>query len=152
MLLNSSSIDYSGSEVKLGFQIWKLSTIWQRKLNQQLKKDGLTHAQYAILEALLWLTQDGEKITQINVARAVGIDPMMVSNLTRLLEKKGLVKRKSDKRDTRAKTLELTSQGQYLITKIMPEVDKFDANFYSTLKVNNRDLADMANTLLTENE
>lgn len=152
MLISGSSIDYAGSDTKLGFQVWHLVAIWQRKLNQLLRNSELTHAQYLLLEALLWLSQEHEKVTQVMVARAVQIDPMMVSNLVKMLEKKDLVKRKSDKQDTRAKTLELTSKGQFLIKKVMPEVDKFDAQFYSSMKVNNKALAEVIQDLLTAND
>jgi DNA-binding MarR family transcriptional regulator len=110
MLLTGSSIDYSGSDTKLGFQMWRLVGIWQKKLNHVLRVSDLTHAQYLMLEALLWLSQENERVTQIDIARAVEIDPMMVSNLVRMLEKKDLLKRRNDKKDTRAKTLELTSK------------------------------------------
>lgn len=152
MLLSGSSIDYTGSDTKLGFQMWRLVAVWQRKLNQVLRNSELTHAQYLILEALLWLSQEHSKVTQVMVAKAVQIDPMMVSNLVKMLEKKQLVKRRHDKQDTRAKTLELTSKGQFLIKKVMPEVDKFDAQFYSSMKVNNKALADVVGDLLAGND
>lgn len=152
MLLSGSSIDFSANDNKLGFQLWRLVGIWQKKLNSVLRASDLTHAQYLVLEALLWLLQEKDKVTQVDVARAIQIDPMMVSNLVRMLEKKDLIKRKSDKKDTRAKTLEITSKGHFLIKKIMPEVTKFDANFYSSLKVNNKQLEIFVRELLESQE
>jgi MarR family transcriptional regulator, organic hydroperoxide resistance regulator len=152
MLLTGSSIDYSGSDTKLGFQMWRLVGLWQKKLNAALKHSDLTHAQYLMLEAILWISQEHERVTQVDIARAVEIDPMMVSNLVRMLEKKDLIKRKNDKKDTRAKLLELTTKGHYLIKKVMPEVDKFDANFFSSIKVNNKQLAEMVDSLLSAEE
>lgn len=152
MLLSNSSLDYTGSDEKLGFLIWRLVTIWQRKLNRSLSQHGITHSQYVLIETLYWLAEESEKVTQVMIARRAHIDPMMVSVLLKPLLKKDVVKRKDDKKDTRSKNVELTSKGYFLIKKLKPEVEKFDAAFFASGKVNNKQLEQMIIDLIRSSQ
>jgi DNA-binding MarR family transcriptional regulator len=56
---------------------------------------------------------------------------MMVSQVLRRLESKGLVKRTADPIDARAKRVGLTRAGGTRLRKAMPTVNETDADFFS---------------------
>jgi DNA-binding MarR family transcriptional regulator len=62
----------------------------QKSLNRLLKEFDLTHAQYMIMQYLS--RADGKKklgeLSQNQIAKEMSLDPMMISNVLRLLEKK----------------------------------------------------------------
>lgn len=149
MLLSKSSIDFSRSDDLVGFLMWRVTGLWQKKVNALLKSYGLTHAQFLVLDALVWLSQEKEKVAQVDIARYAEIDPMMVSNLSRMLEKKEYIERVNNKEDTRANSLKITSKGAFVYKKTQPEVGKFDANFFSESKISVKQLTAYL-TALTE--
>lgn len=82
-----------------------------------LKKHSLTTAQFGALEALLHL---GE-LTQSELARKLLVTGGNITQLIDGLERRGLVTRDRSTEDRRVIKLALTSAGEELIRKVMPE-------------------------------
>lgn len=120
-----------GPETSPGFQLWLVTLAWQRAVSIALRPHGLTHVQFVLLAGTWWLTEQDGPPTQRELARHVGSDPMMVSQVLRRLETKGLVKRTVDSIDARAKRVKLTRAGGTHLRKAMPIVDETDTNFFS---------------------
>lgn len=86
------------------------------RIHQHLKEDGLTHSQFAVLEALHHLGplsqgQLGRKILRSNANLTTVVDS---------LEKKGLVTRDRSADDRRRVTVQLTGSGAKLIARVFP--------------------------------
>jgi DNA-binding MarR family transcriptional regulator len=75
---------------------------WQRRIVAALKPLGLTHVQFVLPARLWWLTHvAGEEPNRRRVAEHAGTDPMMTSQVLRVLTSKGLVVREMDPSDVR---------------------------------------------------
>jgi len=93
-------------------RVWVLHA---KQLDLVLKKEGvpLTADQYRLMH-LLW-TRNGAH--QEYYARKLGRDRSALSRMLQFLEKEGLLTRKDDVQDQRAKTVQLTPAGQQLQTR-----------------------------------
>lgn len=130
---NSSPFKHDAADDSIGFLIWKMTTLWQRKLILVLKKFGITQTQFAILASLRWF-QDKEKLaTQTNLVEHTKIDKMTLSKAIRKLELNGLVERSSSVLDARNTNVQLTTEGESLIVKAIFAVENTDDDFFSCL-------------------
>src|ERR1700722_11379814 len=118
----------SGPSDSPGFLLWHVSLRWQRNINAALASLGLTHVQFILLGCTWWLNQEGLIPNQLAVASLAGTDPKMASEVLRRLEASGLIERRPDGQDGRAKTLEVTAQGIELLSKAIPVVEQADAS------------------------
>ncbi len=116
-----------------GFLLWHVANRWQRQQRQALRDLGLTHVQFVLLAGITWLGRDDQPVTQAQLAQHAQTDPMMTSQVVRTLEGKGLIERKPLPRDTRAKSLRVTTQGQTVVAEAMTLVERTDAAFFAEL-------------------
>jgi DNA-binding MarR family transcriptional regulator len=116
-----------------GFLLWQVSNLWQRKMNADLGKLGLTHVQFVLLAGIIWLSESQETVTQARLAGHAKTDIMMTSKVLRALEQRGLVKRETDSKDTRAKSLTITKEGYDLALAAIQVVYRIDHDFFSVL-------------------
>src|SRR5215207_4940728 len=86
-----------------GFLLWHVTLAWQRALAAVLVPLGLTHVHFVLLACSWWLSEQGEVPNQLTLARQAGTDIKMTSQVVRKLEAKGLLARKIDPADTRAR-------------------------------------------------
>ncbi|MBU3104975.1 MarR family winged helix-turn-helix transcriptional regulator [Clostridium gasigenes] len=84
---------------------------------ETIKKNGLTGAQFGVLEALY--TKGDLKICEIieKILTTSGNMTVVIKNL----EKDGLVKKYSDPQDKRSTIISLTDKGKDIISNILPE-------------------------------
>ncbi|NMS89229.1 MarR family transcriptional regulator [Clostridioides difficile] len=106
---------------------------WHEEIKKQLKILNLTHPQFVVLTTLGYLTQSKSEVTQVMIAKFAGMDVMSTSQIINLLEKHELISRKEHSKDTRAKSVNLTTKGQDIIKKAIPIVEKIDNQFFGTL-------------------
>lgn len=92
------------------FSRWQEYHHWQRKINEKLQEISINYLQAVIILCIQWHTEMDPKITQIQIANSLEIDPMLASLSIRTLEKNGWLIRKTHPKDTRAKSLHLTSK------------------------------------------
>ncbi|MCK1394166.1 MarR family transcriptional regulator [Bradyrhizobium sp. 1] len=93
---------------ELGRLIARLARIWRRESDQALSDHGLS---YATAIPLLVLSRQGENVRQGVLADELGIEGPSLVRLIDLLQEEGLVERREDPTDRRAKTLHLTRAG-----------------------------------------
>lgn len=122
---------HAGPKQSPGFLLWHVSTAWRCAIESTLKSFGLTHPQFVVLAATGWLTRNGEFATQAAIGQMAGLDPNTASQVMRGLEKKGLVNREIST-DARAKHPKLTLQGNKLLAKALPAVERQDSKFFSS--------------------
>jgi len=77
-------------------------------------------------------TEDGPA-NQVDIARFAGLDVMTMSKNVRILESNGLVKRTTNPRDSRARTVELTKDGVSRLKKVEKGLDKADEKAFDEL-------------------
>ena len=83
--------------------------MWRRESDQALSDHGLS---YATAIPLLVLSRQGENVRQGVLADELGIEGPSLVRLIDLLQAEGLVERREDPTDRRAKTLHLTEAGE----------------------------------------
>lgn len=134
-----------------GFLLWRAGNAWQRQMRKLLKPYGLTPAQYLLLAGLRAL-QSGESdlVTQAVLARHCRTDPMMTSQILRVLEKAGLVRRSVHDGDGRAVALGITEKGNSVAAEAGAEVEAVDAGFHAVLGENADAFADALHVLMGE--
>ncbi|NUR11881.1 MAG: MarR family transcriptional regulator [Bradyrhizobium sp.] len=94
---------------ELGRHIARLGRVWRRESDQALSDHGLS---YATAIPLLVLSRQGENVRQGVLADELGIEGPSLVRLIDLLQAEGLVERREDPTDRRAKTLHLTEAGE----------------------------------------
>jgi MarR family transcriptional regulator, transcriptional regulator for hemolysin len=100
---------------EIGRLIARLARIWRRESDQALCDHGLSDAT-AI--PLLLLSRQGENVRQGVLADELGIEGPSLVRLIDLLQAEGLVERREDPTDRRAKTLHLTMTGEVKVEEI----------------------------------
>lgn len=94
---------------EIGRLVTRLGRIWRRESDQALSDHGLS---YATAIPLLVLSRQGENVRQGVLADELGIEGPSLVRLIDLLQAEGLVERREDPTDRRAKTLHLTRAGE----------------------------------------
>jgi DNA-binding MarR family transcriptional regulator len=125
-----------------GFLLWQITNRWQAAQRCALKPLGLTHVQFVLLAALAWLGSDGP-INQRDLADHASTDPMMTSQVLRVLEERALVVRAADPGDGRARMLTITKQGRALANRAVAVVEEVDREFFAPVG----DTTDLAHAL-----
>jgi MarR family transcriptional regulator for hemolysin len=100
---------------EIGRLITRLSRHWRRLSDAALSEHGLSDAT-AI--PLLVLSRQGDHVRQGVLADELGIEGPSLVRLIDLLEAEGLVERREDPTDRRAKTLHLTGKGNAKVAEI----------------------------------
>ncbi len=113
-----------------GFMLWRAHNTWQRDIKAVLKPFGLTFVEYVLLSGLLWLEQENEPVTQIQLAQFVQTDEMMTSTVIRRMVESGLVSREAHLDDGRAKILVLSAEGRARVLAASESVEQFEINFF----------------------
>jgi DNA-binding MarR family transcriptional regulator len=113
-----------------GFVLWHATLSWQRRINAVLAPLDLTHVQFVLLACTWWLDERGETPNQQAVARQAGTDVKMTSQVLRTLESKGLLQRRIDPADSRARTLRPTRAGTELARRAIAAVETVDAEVF----------------------
>lgn len=111
-----------------------------------LKPHGLSHVQYVLLAHLSWLAEKepGRNLTQGDLASFAATDPVMTSEVLRVLERQGLVSRRTDPADRRARIVTATDAGRELARLATVDVENADQEFFAQLE----DSAGFSNELL----
>jgi DNA-binding MarR family transcriptional regulator len=132
--MSKEGFQFENADDSPGFLLWQVSSMWQRRINAGLRPFDLTHAQFVLLASLAWLASDDKALTQAELASHAKMDAMMVSNVLRTLEQKGLIARTPHPTDTRAKSLTVTSKGRNLASQVVHLVESIDREFFSQLE------------------
>jgi MarR family transcriptional regulator for hemolysin len=94
---------------EIGFLIRRIGRLWRREADQALLDHGLSQATAL---PLVVLSRWGKSVRQGVLAEEMGIEGPSLVRLIDLLQAEGLVERREDPTDRRAKMLHLTALGQ----------------------------------------
>ena len=114
---NKSSEKYPTKESS-GFLIRSLHQAFNRNLAREIAGEDLTTAQWYFLRAL-W---EKEGVAQRELSKSVGLTESTTVAALKILEKKGLIKRKRDAKDTRRINVSLTRKGRNVEEKLLADV------------------------------
>ena len=113
-------VSLGSPENAVGFVMWRIVGRYQREMDRALVAVDLTHLQFMLLALVAWFGRSGEVVTQIELARSGGIQPMQISQTIRVLEAKKLLIRTRSGTDKRAKRVSLTGKGLKCLASAMP--------------------------------
>jgi DNA-binding MarR family transcriptional regulator len=130
-------------EDSIGYLLWQTAHGWMRRLNSELLEMGLTHLQMIALGSTLWLTRIGGAPSQARLAEFCAMDPMLISKVVRMLEKKRAIVRTLDPYDTRSKLLSVTDEGKRIILQCIPVIERAYEKFFAAVGENESQLHDM---------
>jgi DNA-binding MarR family transcriptional regulator len=105
---------------------WLLHRAAQRMhaaTGEQAEKHGIQLRDYIVLSAL----DKTKNLTQIELGKALGLDKTTLMSQLDRLERMGLVVRRSDPRDRRARIPEITGAGDALRAKVASACDDVEA-------------------------
>lgn len=123
----------------VGFALWQVTTLWQRKIKAELEKVDLSHSGFVILASLLWLEGQGGDITQTTIIEYTKLDKMTVSKSLKILEQKSLIVRRENSKDSRAKSIVFTEKGRNQTIQSVKIVEEVDRHFFSPLQNEEKD-------------
>jgi MarR family transcriptional regulator, transcriptional regulator for hemolysin len=109
------AITQSSIQAELGLLVTRLGRVWRRKADQALSAHGLSEA---TAHPLLILSRRGNSIRQGMLADEMGIEGPSLVRLIDLLQAEGLVERREDPTDRRAKMLHITALGETKVAQI----------------------------------
>lgn len=116
-----------------GFLLWHVTLRWQRTVTAALAPLDLTHVQFVLLACTWWLTEQGHAPNQLDLADQAGTDVKMTSQVLRTLESKGLLRRRVDDRDSRARIVQPTATGVALAVRAIAAVEAVDESFFAAI-------------------
>lgn len=107
-------------DTPLGTDLSRLVRIWRALIDQRLKPLDLTQTHWVTLHNIHQLPPEQ---SQIQLAKAIGIEqPSLVRTLDQL-EEKGLITRTTCAHDRRAKRIKLTQQAEPVIQQVEHAID-----------------------------
>lgn len=105
----------SAARDDFGFRLYLVARLWRREVDETLGRYGLSAATW---QPLLHVSRLGEGIRQRDLAESLGIEGPSLVRLLDTLETQGLIERREDEADRRAKAVHLTEDGRTLVEGI----------------------------------
>lgn len=118
------------ARLDFGYRLVILARRWRTAIDARLHAAGLTDATW---RPLIYLHRMGDGTRQKDLAASLGLDGSAVVRLLDLLAGRGLVERREDLADKRAKTLHLTEAGREMIATVTGLLIPFEAELLSGL-------------------
>ena len=125
---------------------------WHGLIKNKLRTIDLTHPQFVVLTTLAALLRQQEWVSQTDIARFSDMDVMTVSQIIRLLVKKGLIMREVHPKDSRANIILLKDRGLQRANQALPLVEGIDQAFFGKLENSTETLNQLLIKLEAEND
>lgn len=139
---------YTNPDDSPGLLLWRVTHSWQAAQRAALAPLGLTHVQFVLLAALTWRGHtEPAGCTQQQLAGFAHTDPMMTSQVLRVLESRGLVTRAAHPTDGRARLLAVTDPGRETANRAVVVVEDCDRRFFADLGDERRAFTALLRTL-----
>lgn len=95
----------------LGHLVHEVARLFRRRFEEEAKVHGITMPQWKALAEIA----RNPGITQVALAALTDTDPMTMSGILDRLEKRELIERNPDPRDSRAKVVHIASAGVHIV-------------------------------------
>ena len=109
--------------------ITQVIDLWQQELKIEFRKYNLSYVEFTVLSSLLWLKEQQEEVTQVNICNYANIKPMNASIIVRGLQTKGFIKCQEHSVDTRAKAINITAEGLKKMQILTKQVEALNNTF-----------------------
>ncbi len=138
----------------LGYTLMHAAQRWRIDATAVLKPHGVTVPQFLVLMELHRRARhNGAPLTQSEVAMRLGMDANTASQISRTLERNGLISRGKHPVDGRANTLELTTVGGRVARDSSADARAMNDRFFSVANPDDRAaLERILTTVSTESE
>lgn len=103
------------ARARFGSALSLAARVWRRAADRRLQPYGLTEATWL---PLLRLARSPRPMRQKDLAASLGLDGSSVVRILDALESSGLVERRAEAGDRRAKAIFLTAQGQAVVAQV----------------------------------
>ncbi len=97
----------------LGYLIFDVARLFRRRFEEEARDHGITMPQWKTLSEIA----RNPGVTQRELAALTDSDQMTMSGILDRLEKRGLIDRRADPRDSRAKVVEIEPEGRALVER-----------------------------------
>lgn len=111
----------SSSRSRFGIRFSLLARRWRAVLEVHLANAGLTDATWS---PLIHLSETGGGMTQKDLALLVGVNDSSLVRVLDILERQGLIERRSSESDGRARLVYMTAEGEQRVANIRRELSK----------------------------
>jgi DNA-binding MarR family transcriptional regulator len=138
--MTKQPFDFNKSEDSPGFSLWQTTMVWQRHIKKALEPHGVSHAQFVILATLLWFELHNFQATQIQIVDWTKLDKMTISKSLKRLVGWNFAQRVENEKDTRAKTVSLTTVGRLMAERLVPIVEAIDSKFFGRINKDNQQI------------
>ena len=108
----------------VGFIFKQINTIYEKEINNRLRKLGITSSQCAVLDYLF--NASLEEVTQKDIERALNLKNPTVTGILKRLEENGFVLIVPSNKDKRCKNVYLTEKSYDIQRKMDMERKKLD--------------------------
>lgn len=108
----------------MGFLIKQINTVYEKELNERLKKLGLTSSQCAVLDYLF--NAGLEEVSQRDIERGLNLKNPTVTGILKRLDEKGFVLAVQSAEDKRKKHVYLTEKSYDIQRKMEAQRKKLD--------------------------
>ncbi|MDO1583984.1 MarR family winged helix-turn-helix transcriptional regulator [Rhizobium oryzicola] len=107
-----------------GAELVVIARRWRQFVDQHLAASGLTDASWT---PLIYIAQNGDGLLQKDLAALSGLDVSSIVRLIDILAARGLVERRADETDRRARRLYLTDLGRQKAHEIQQQLHHIEA-------------------------
>ncbi|TWP22751.1 MarR family transcriptional regulator [Apibacter muscae] len=149
---SSNELSQITENEKTGFLLWKVNNYWLRSFKKRFKDLDITHSQLLLLLSIFWSKTNELNLTQKELSYKSGIDAMTTSTALRTLQKKGLIIRNINNKDTRTHLIEITEKGKTIVEKANDIIKNFNNSFFSCLKDQQKQFQENLINLLLSDE
>ena len=134
-----------------GYLLWQAANLWQKEIRSVLAPFGVTPVQFLLLSGLHEIGPfDEEPVKQAALARHCNCDAMMTSQVLRVLEKEGLIRRTAHKKDRRAHAVAITAAGRGVVNQAAGRISEADTSFHNALGVQSAEFGDALRLLCSK--
>lgn len=111
-----------------GFRLVLIARRWRQAIDAELQAAGLSDATW---RPLIHLRKCGDGMRQKDLAASLGMDGSGLVRLLDVLAERGLLERREDPADGRAKSLHLTDDGNRLVERVQRLITAFEEELLS---------------------
>jgi DNA-binding MarR family transcriptional regulator len=126
---NTGGIDTSGIDGIVGYRLRRAQSAVFARFQPRFAPAGITPADYAALV----LIADNPGVTPSQVAAALGVRRANFAAQSASLESRGLIDRRTGRKDRRSHALLLTGDGEMLVAAVRQVHAKFEAEMVAAL-------------------
>ncbi len=126
-------------EAEFGFRVARIARRIRQAVDSELRAYGLSEATW---RPLAYLGRLGEGIRQKDLAHALGIEGPSLVRLLDSLERRGLVERREDESDLRARGIYLTKSGRQLQTRVLRVSESIQRRLLSAVRKSDLEICD----------